>query len=130
MVKPQIYQGKFTRYEIARIIGARALQIAMDAPLLLKLSDAELKEMNYDAISLAERELSEGVLPIAVHRPMPIKRGEKLVAERADTHSDEELIAKAQEEEKEITEEVAEIGLVNEAEIEDDTEESSPSEEQ
>ena len=30
---------QFTKYEIARIIGARALQIAMDAPLLLKISE-------------------------------------------------------------------------------------------
>lgn len=28
----------FTKYEIARIIGARALQIAMDAPILLKIT--------------------------------------------------------------------------------------------
>jgi len=35
----------FTRYEMARIIGARALQIAMDAPLLLKLSEDELKKV-------------------------------------------------------------------------------------
>ena len=31
-------QDKFTRYEIARILGARSLQLAMDAPILLKLS--------------------------------------------------------------------------------------------
>ena len=32
----------YTKYEKARIIGARALQIAMGAPMLLKLGDAEL----------------------------------------------------------------------------------------
>ena len=29
----------FTKYETARIIGARALQIAMDAPLLAKIKE-------------------------------------------------------------------------------------------
>ena len=37
----QKLQEKFTKYEIARIIGARALQIAMDAPVLLKLTEEE-----------------------------------------------------------------------------------------
>ena len=45
---------QFTKYEIARIIGARALQIAMDAPLLLKISEPELKEMRYDSLRIAE----------------------------------------------------------------------------
>ena len=36
----------FTKYEIARIIGARALQIAMDAPIILKISEEELKKLN------------------------------------------------------------------------------------
>ncbi|MCK4552903.1 DNA-directed RNA polymerase subunit omega, partial [Candidatus Pacearchaeota archaeon] len=29
---------QFTKYETARILGARALQIAMNAPLLIKIS--------------------------------------------------------------------------------------------
>ena len=33
--EPPVYQ-KYTKYEVARIIGARALQISMNAPLLLK----------------------------------------------------------------------------------------------
>ena len=55
MEKPLSEQ--FTRYEIARVIGARALQIAMDAPLLLKISDEDLKEMKFDSILIAEKEL-------------------------------------------------------------------------
>ena len=38
-------EQEFTKYEIARIIGARGLQIAMDAPLLLKISEEELKNI-------------------------------------------------------------------------------------
>ena len=40
-MKEELEQN-FTKYEIARILGARALQIAMDAPLLLKISFGEL----------------------------------------------------------------------------------------
>ncbi len=109
----------FTRYEMARIIGARALQIAMDAPLLLKLSEDELKEMMYDSLKIAEREFEEGVLPIAISRPMPQLRKHKLVAVKEEGPSDEELIAKAQEVEKELVEGAAELGLVEGDEFED-----------
>lgn len=112
-------EQKFTKYEIARIIGARALQIAMDAPLLLKISEEKLKEMNYDALKIAEEELKEDVLPIAIDRPIPRKHKDKLTAIKEDILSDEELIAKEQEVEKEIIEEAKEIGLVNEADEEE-----------
>ena len=36
---------EFTKYEKARILGARALQISMYAPVLLKLSKEELEEI-------------------------------------------------------------------------------------
>lgn len=107
---------EFTKYEIARIIGARALQIAMDAPLLLKISEKELKEIKFDALKIAERELNEGVLPITIRRPSPLKRLDKLKSVRQEDLSDEELIAKAQEVEKELVKEAKEIGLVNEGE--------------
>ena len=64
-------EQQFTKYETARIIGARALQIAMDAPLLLKISEEKLKEIRYDALKIAELEFQEEVLPIAIHRPTP-----------------------------------------------------------
>lgn len=50
------------RYEKARIIGARALQISMDAPVLI-----DTKQM--DSIRIAIEELEKGVLPITVVRP-------------------------------------------------------------
>jgi DNA-directed RNA polymerase subunit K len=52
---------KFTRYERARIIGARALQIAMGAPVLI---DVDKKE----PIDIALMELEKGVIPITVKR--------------------------------------------------------------
>lgn len=112
-------QEQFTKYEIARIIGARALQIAMDAPPLLKLSEDELKAIKYDALKIAEKEFTENVLPITINRPTPKKAKSKLDVVKEDTVSDEELQAREKEEEKEIAESAEQIGLVNEAEQEE-----------
>jgi DNA-directed RNA polymerase subunit K len=128
-------ENKFTRYEIARIIGARALQIAMDAPLLLKVSEDEMKLMSYDSLKIAEKEFEEGVLPIDIHRPMPQKKKVKLAAVKEEAVSDEELVAKEQEVEKELVEGAAELGLVEGDEVEDYQDEpvesaAAPAEEQ
>jgi len=71
-------ENQFTRYEVARILGARALQVAMDAPLLLKIPEKELEEINYNPIEIAKRELTAGVLPITVNRPLPKKKEAKI----------------------------------------------------
>jgi DNA-directed RNA polymerase subunit K len=105
-------QEKFTRYEVARIIGARALQIAMDAPLIIKVSDEKLKEMKYDSLKIAELEFNENVLPISIDRPSPRKRAEKLAPIREEKISDEEIAAKEHEVEKEIIENADEFALV------------------
>ena len=118
-------EKSFTKYEIARIIGARALQIAMDAPILLKISEEKLKEIRYDALKIAELELTANVLPITINRPSPQKRKDKLTVIREDQISDEELEAKAQEVEKEIVEEAKEMGFVNEGEDEEPAEEAA-----
>jgi len=107
---------QFTKYEIARIIGARALQISMDAPLLLKVDKEKLSEIKYDALKIAELEFNEGVLPISISRPTPRKNKERLGNIKEEQVSDEELIAKAQEVEKEIVEDAKQIGFVNEGE--------------
>ncbi len=109
-------KDQFTKYEIARIIGARALQIAMDAPLLVKISDEKLEEMKYDAIKIAEYEFSEDVLPITIHRPTPKKGRDKLSILKDETVSDEELTEKEKELEKEIVENPEEFSLVEEDE--------------
>ncbi len=54
-----------TRFEIARIIGARALQISMGAPILIKSTKGST---TYD---IAKEEYDERVLPLAVIRKMP-----------------------------------------------------------
>jgi DNA-directed RNA polymerase subunit K len=53
---------ELTKYELARIIGARALQLARGAPPLLKV------EKGMDFIKVAERELEKKVIPLAVMR--------------------------------------------------------------
>ena len=52
------------RFERARIIGARALQIAMGAPVILNIESGFL-----DPVSLAEREYRDNLIPITVIRP-------------------------------------------------------------
>ena len=58
-----------TKYEKARMIGSRALQLAMGAPFLLKMTQAELERVRFNPITIAEIEFTEGVLPITVKRP-------------------------------------------------------------
>lgn len=57
---------KLTRFEKARIVGARALQIAMGAPILI-----EVKENIRSPIDIALEELKRGVLPITIRRTLP-----------------------------------------------------------
>ena len=56
---------KTTRFEKARIVGARALQISMGAPILV---DAE---ENKNPIDIAVTELNAKILPITIRRPLP-----------------------------------------------------------
>ncbi len=63
----------FTKYERARIIGARALQIAMGAPILLKMKKEDYEKMRYNPINIAKKEFEEGILPLSVKKPFPEK---------------------------------------------------------
>ena len=62
---------KHTKYEIARMIGSRALQISMGAPFLVKLSEKDLEEIGYNPIEIAKKEYEADILPISVRRPRP-----------------------------------------------------------
>ncbi len=55
---------KYTRFEKARIIGARGLQISMGAPVLIKVPDTLI-----DPIDIAMMEYEQDKLPITVRRP-------------------------------------------------------------
>jgi len=61
----------FTKYEKARMIGARSLQIAMGAPFLIKLDDKKLEDMRYNPIEIAKMEFEEGVIPLEIFRRKP-----------------------------------------------------------
>ena len=56
---------KYTRFEKARIIGARALQIDMGAPVIISLPKGEV-----DPITITELEFDKGVIPISVKREL------------------------------------------------------------
>ncbi len=55
-----------TRYEKARIVGARALQISFGAPILLR----DLKGL-IDPIKIAQLELKSKILPLTIRRTYP-----------------------------------------------------------
>jgi len=57
-----------TKYERARIIGARALQISQGAPLLVKLSEEDLVKLKYNPVAIAKLEFEQGVIPIGIKR--------------------------------------------------------------
>jgi len=65
---------EYTKYEKARLIGSRALQISMGAPILIKLTPKQLEEVRFNPIEIAKLEFEEGVLPIGVKRLMPHER--------------------------------------------------------
>jgi len=71
---------KHTKYETARMIGSRALQISMGAPFLVKISEKELEQIGYNPIAIAKKELEAGVIPIAVRRPSARKTKEAAIA--------------------------------------------------
>ena len=56
-----------TKYEKSRIIGARALQIALGAPILIPPDSVGSR----DPIEIAARELELGVLPMIIRRWTP-----------------------------------------------------------
>ena len=54
-----------TRFEKARIVGARALQISMGAPILVDAAE------NTNPIDIAMSEFDAGILPITIRRTLP-----------------------------------------------------------
>lgn len=62
--------NRITRFERTRLISARALQLSLGAPLLIKAKAATPYE-------LAKEEFETGVLPLSVVRTMP--NGERKV---------------------------------------------------
>lgn len=57
---------QYTRFERARILGARALQISLGAPILIDVPPDLI-----DPVEIAEREFAANVIPITVRRGTP-----------------------------------------------------------
>jgi len=58
---------RLTKYERARVIAARALQLAMGAPPLIDITKLNTR----DPVLIAEKELSLSILPILIKREKP-----------------------------------------------------------
>ncbi|GJJ06261.1 hypothetical protein Clacol_000452 [Clathrus columnatus] len=63
--KVRVTTPYLTKYERARVLGTRALQISMNAPVLVPL-DGET-----DALHIAIKELSQGKIPLIIRRYLP-----------------------------------------------------------
>ena len=61
---PEWPKDRLTRFEVARIIGARALQIFLGAPLLIKTDES-------DPMVIAEQEFKQIKIPMKIKRPLP-----------------------------------------------------------
>ena len=57
---------KITRFEKARIVGARALQISMGAPIIVSVDEGFSSP-----IDIALKELEGCMLPITIRRTLP-----------------------------------------------------------
>jgi len=65
-------KDKLTRFEVARLVGARSLQIALGAPILVAAEKT-------GSIDIAQAEFKAKMLPITVKRELPNK--EKVIVE-------------------------------------------------
>ncbi|MEA3329450.1 MAG: DNA-directed RNA polymerase subunit K [Nanoarchaeota archaeon] len=120
-----IKKEDFTKYEQARVLGARSLQIAMDAPLLKDIPKKELEEINYDPMKISQTELNGDVLPISVKQPMPKKKAVKIKKTKIIVVKDINIVEKEKTEEKAITEDGEIMELATPEDEEESVEEKS-----
>lgn len=64
--------ARLTRFEMTRLVSARALQLSLGAPALVKV------HKNETVFGLARVELDKKVIPLAVIREYPDGRVEKI----------------------------------------------------
>lgn len=63
--RPRITTRYMTKYEKARVLGTRALQISMNAPVMVQLSGET------DPLEIAMKELREKKIPFTIRRYLP-----------------------------------------------------------
>jgi len=117
----------FSKYEKARILGARALQIAMNAPVLIKINKEDLEKIKFDALKIAEVELNSNILPISIKRPFP-KRKEEELKRIKEKLSEKKIEEKGVAEEEEIAKEGEIMELANPKDEEEDLEDAEEAE--
>ena len=66
-------KDRFTRFEVARIISARALQISLGAPVLIK------ERGKLDPTAISEKEFKAYRIPMTIKRTLP--NGEVVVVD-------------------------------------------------
>ena len=64
--KERVTTRFLTKYEKARIIGARALQISKNAPIMVEIEPGE-----WDPLKIAEKELIARKIPFLIRRYLP-----------------------------------------------------------
>ncbi len=69
---------KYTRYEKARMIGARALQLSMGAPFMIKVSKKDLEDMKFNPVRIATKEFEQDAVPMSIRRPLPGHSSKKM----------------------------------------------------
>ncbi len=116
-----------TKYEKARILGARAFQIAMNAPLLIKISQEDLEKINFDSLKIAEVELNSNILPISIKKPFPGKK-EEMLKRAKEQKIEDKKVEEIEAEEAEIAKEGEIMELAN-PEDEEEISEEKPEEE-
>ncbi len=65
-------KDRLTRFEVARLVGARALQVSLGAPILVKAEET-------NPIEVSKNEFKEKIIPITIKRKLP--NGEENVVE-------------------------------------------------
>ncbi|ACB40448.1 DNA-directed RNA polymerase subunit K [Pyrobaculum neutrophilum] len=74
LVRRDFYPPRLTKYEIARILGARAMQLAMGAQPLV-----DVRELGTtDPVLIAAEELKRGLLDFIIVRELPDGKTERL----------------------------------------------------
>ena len=64
--KDTITPKNLTKFELAKVIGTRAMQITMNYPIMVELDSKTIEPM-----AIAEQELKEGKMPIVIRRILP-----------------------------------------------------------
>lgn len=63
--QPRVTSRYMTKYERARVLGVRALQVSMNAPVMVELDGQT------DPLEIAQMELAQKKIPFTIRRYMP-----------------------------------------------------------